>query len=92
MQDSFNLAGLVVAAFLISIPCGYVRELFRKFSLPWLFFAHLPIPLVIYLRHQAGFGWHVIPFTLGSAVAGQMVGGWYKRRSIHGRKAPKRQP
>gem|GEM_PF-2182595 len=54
--------------------------------------AYLPIPLVVYLRHLAGFGWRVIPFTLGGAVAGQIVGGWYKRRIRHGRKTTKRQP
>lgn len=91
MQDSINLAGLVVAAFLVSIPCGYLRESCRKFSLPWLFLAHLPIPLVVHLRHLAGFSWKVIPFTLLAAVGGQMVGGWYKRRNAHGTKTTKRQ-
>lgn len=92
MQDAFSLAGLVIGAFLVSIPCGYIRESFKKFSIPWLFLAHLPIPLVVHFRHLAGFDWRVIPFTLAGAVAGQMVGGWYKRRMVHGRKAPKRQP
>ncbi len=92
MQDSFNFAGLVMGAFLASIPCGYLRESFKKFSLPWLFLAHLPIPLVVHFRHLAGFGWRVIPFTLAAAIGGQIVGGWYKRRMIHGRKASQRQP
>lgn len=92
MQDSFALAGLVIGAFLLSIPCGYIRESFKKFSIPWLFLAHLPIPLVVHFRQLAGFGWRVIPFTLLSAIAGQMVGGMYKRRMKHGRKASQRQP
>lgn len=92
MQDSFALAGLVLFAFLVSIPCGYIRESYKKFSLPWLVMAHLPIPLVVIMRHKTGFSWHVIPLTLGGAVAGQIVGGWYKRRMVHGRKSPKRQP
>jgi hypothetical protein len=92
MQDSFALAGLVIGAFLTSIPCGYLRESFKKFSIPWLFLAHLPIPLVVHFRHLAGFGWRVIPLTLASAVAGQMLGGMFKRRMTHGRKASKRQP
>lgn len=92
MQDSFNFAALVIGAFMVSLPCGYVRENFRKFSLPWLFLAHLPIPLVVHFRHLAGFGWRVIPFTLVSAVAGQIVGGRYKRRMVHGRKTSQRQP
>jgi hypothetical protein len=92
MQDSFTLAGLLLFAFLVSIPCGYLRESFRKYTFSWFFLVHLPIPLVVYLRHLAGFGWRVIPFTLGGAVAGQIVGGWYKRRIRHGRKTTKRQP
>ncbi len=91
MQDSFNFAALVIGAFMVSLPCGYVREGFRKFSLPWLFLAHLPIPLVVHFRHLAGFGWRVIPFTLASAVAGQIMGGRYKRRMVHGRKTSQRQ-
>lgn len=92
MQDAFSLAGLVLLAFIVSIPCGYLRESFRKFSFPWLLMAHLPIPLVYHLRHLAGFDWHVIPLTLTSAIGGQMLGGWYKRRVRRGRKASERVP
>lgn len=91
MQDSFTFAGLVVAAFLVSIPCGYIRESFKKFSIPWLFLAHLPIPFVVHFRKMAGFGWKVIPFTLFSAVAGQIIGGIYKRRMGRERKTTKRE-
>lgn len=83
MQDAFSLVNLILLAFIISIPCGYVREYFRKFSIGWLLMAHMPIPLVYHLRHMAGFGWQIIPFTLASAVLGQMVGSWIKRRIKH---------
>lgn len=92
VQDSFLVAGLVLLAFLLSVPCGYLRESVRKFSLLWFVLVHLPIPLVYHLRLWAGLSWRVIPLTLGGAIAGQLVGGWYKRRIKHGRKAPKRQP
>lgn len=92
MQDAFTLAGLVLLAFIVSIPCGYLRESFRKFSLTWILMAHLPIPMVYHLRHLAGFDWQVIPLTLISAIGGQMLGGWYKRRARCGCKAIKRQP
>ncbi len=92
MQDSFALAGLVIAAFLISLPCGFFRESFKKFSIPWLFLVHLPIPLVIHFRYLTGFSWRVIPFTLGAAIAGQVLGGKYKRRLKHVDKKTKRQP
>ena len=92
MQDSFSLVSLVLLAFTVSIPCGYVRESFKKFSLFWLLAAHLPIPMVYHMRQMAGFDWHVIPLTLASAIGGQMLGGWYKRRVRNGRKTSQRQP
>ncbi len=92
MQDSFRLAGLLVLAFSISIPCGYWRESFRKYSFGWFLMIHLPIPLVVIMRIAAGFSLRVIPLTLGSAVAGQVVGGWYRRRIRRGGKTTKRTP
>lgn len=79
MQAPILLAGVIALAFLISIPCGYIREAYPKFSLMWFLMVHLPIPLVIIIRVSAGFDWHVVPFTLGSAVAGQIVGGMVRR-------------
>jgi len=58
----------------------------------WFVLIHLPIPLVVHMRMMAGFSWQVVPLTLGSAVAGQIVGGWYKRRMRGGRKTTKRAP
>lgn len=92
VQDSFLLAGLVLAAFFISIPCGYLRESFRKYSLIWFLLIHLPIPLVVHMRMLAGFSWRIVPLTLMAAIAGQVVGGWYKRRIRHGRKKTQRAP
>ncbi len=89
MQNAFALSGLIIAAFLVSIPCGYLRENFRKFSIPWLFMAHLPIPMVIILRHLAGFGWPIIPLTLLSVIAGQIVGARLKRRMTHEKETTK---
>lgn len=90
VQGPFLLAGLLVLAFLISIPCGYLRESFRKYSLMWFVLIHLPIPLVVHMRTMAGFSWRVVPLTLGSAIAGQMVGAWYKRRMRGSKKTAKR--
>ena len=92
MQDSFSLVSLVLLAFIVSVPCGYVRESFKKFSLFWLLSAHIPIPMVYHMRQVAGFDWQVIPLTLASAIGGQMLGGWYKRRIRRGRKTSQRQP
>ncbi|MDY0300801.1 MAG: hypothetical protein RBQ99_04340 [Trichlorobacter sp.] len=80
MQDAFSFIILILLAFIASIPCGYIREYFRKFSIPWLLMAHMSIPLIYHMRNISGFGWKVIPFTLASAILGQIIGGKIKRR------------
>lgn len=75
MQVSILLVvGLIVLAFLISLPCGYLRQNYDKFSFMWFLLIHIPIPFIVMLRLGAGFDWHVIPLTLGGSIAGQIVG------------------
>ena len=81
MQASIPLiTGLVILAFLISVPCGYIRQNYEKYSFMWFLLIHLPIPFIVLLRIEAGFDWHVIPLTLAGSVAGQIVGGVVSRR------------
>lgn len=80
MQASLTIIGLIVLAFLISIPCGYLRENYTKFSFMWFLLIHIPIPFIVLLRLVAGISWHVIPLTLGGSIAGQVVGGVLNRR------------
>ena len=80
MQATITLIGLIILAFAVSVPCGYLRQNYKKYSFMWFLLIHLPIPFIILLRLKAGFGWHVIPFTLGGSVAGQIVGGIVSRR------------
>ena len=84
MQASIPLiTGLVILAFLISVPCGYIRQNYVKYSFMWFLLIHLPIPFIVLLRIGAGISWHVIPLTLAGSVAGQIAGGavnrWWKR-------------
>jgi hypothetical protein len=88
MQSIISIVGLVVMAFIISIPCGYVRENFPKYSIMWWVMIHLPIPVIVLLRIKAGLNWHYIPLTLGSAVAGQIIGGAVNRRRKQNAKTP----
>ncbi|MBI5484222.1 MAG: hypothetical protein HY888_07155 [Deltaproteobacteria bacterium] len=80
MQDSIPLLGTVVLAFVISIPCGYLRQNFRKYSFMWFFLIHVPIPFIVLLRVKAGVSWHYIPLTLAGSIAGQLLGGIISRR------------
>lgn len=80
MQVAITFFGIIFLAFIISVPCGYLRENFRKFSFMWFLLIHLPIPFIILLRVKAGLGWQFIPLTLGGSVAGQIIGSRISRR------------
>ena len=80
MQESLNAIGLIAMAFVISIPCGYLRQNYRKYSFMWFLLIHIPIPFIVLLRIEAGISWHIIPLTLAGSVAGQIVGGVLSRR------------
>ena len=80
MHSVAALAGLILFGFLVNIPLGYIRQNCEKFSFGWYFYIHISIPFIIYLRVKSGFGWYIIPFTIGAAVGGQIVGGIINRR------------
>ncbi len=88
MQSIISIVGLVALTLIISIPCGYARQYTAKYSLMWWVLIHLPIPIIVLLRIKAGLNWHFIPLTLGSSVAGQIVGGALNRRRNQNVKAP----
>ena len=79
MQVPLSIVDLVSLAFAMNVPCGYLRENYKKFSLMWWVLVHISIPFIIFLRIRAGLSWHVIPLTLGASVAGQIAGGRFNR-------------
>lgn len=81
-DQTLSLAALLVFAFGVNIPLGYLRETSRKFSLHWFVLIHLSIPFIVALRSMFGFGWPLIPFTLACAVAGQLIGSRIRRRTL----------
>ena len=88
MHSMISILGLVVLALVISIPCGYARQNYSKYSFMWWILIHLPIPIIVLLRIKAGLNWHFIPLTLGSSVAGQIIGGAVNRRRKQNAKTP----
>jgi hypothetical protein len=80
MDSVILIIGLVILALIISIPCGYIRQNYKKYSFMWFLLIHLPIPFIVLLRLKAGISWHFIPLTLGGSVAGQIMGGAVSRR------------
>ncbi|MEI6213469.1 MAG: hypothetical protein WCP10_05120 [Desulfuromonadales bacterium] len=80
MQGSILIIGLLVLAFLVSLPCGYIRQNYPKYSFFWFVLIHIPIPLIVLMRIKAGLSWHYIPLTLAGSIVGQIVGGRFRRR------------
>lgn len=74
------LLGILCFALFSNIPLGYLREGVPRFSLHWFLYVHLSIPFIIGLRLANGISWRAIPFTLGLAVAGQLIGSRARRR------------
>jgi len=74
-----------VGTLLINVPCGYFRAGYKKLSLMWFLFIHLPVPFVIFLRHLNGIEltWTLAPFLFGSYFLGQFLGKkWRKMRML----------
>lgn len=80
ITQAFQLSNLLLVAFLLNVPLGYLRESCARYSVRWFVYIHLSIPIIVLLRMTYGFDWPVIPFTLGCAVVGQLLGGRMKRR------------
>ena len=80
MHAVFTLGGLILLALCINLPLGYLRQSYEKFTFGWYFYVHISIPIIIYLRIKSGYSWKFIPITLGAAIAGQVLGGRYRRR------------
>ena len=74
MQVLITIIGLVFLAFIVSVPCGYLRQNYKKYSFMWFLLLHLPIPFIVLLRVKAGLDMRVIPLTVCGSVAGQILG------------------
>ncbi|MGA2193035.1 MAG: hypothetical protein ABSG42_06640 [Nitrospirota bacterium] len=67
---------LIAAALLMNLPLGYMRQGVRKLSLAWFVSVHASIPFIILLRvFWLKISYWYIPFSLGFAVVGQIIGG-----------------
>jgi hypothetical protein len=79
MHPLLVLSGLMLLALFINLPLGYLRQSYEKFTFGWYFYVHISIPVIVYLRIKSGYSWKYIPLTLGAAVAGQLLGGRFRR-------------
>lgn len=78
------LAFILSFALLSNIWLGYLRQGVRKRSPLWFLYIHLSIPFIIALRLYLGFNWHIIPLTISCAVAGQLAGGFWRKKNVQG--------
>ena len=82
MQTVLQAAALIVIATVVNIPLGFQRQSYPKFSFAWYFYIHISIPAIIYFRVKTGLGWEFIPFSITSAIIGQVIGGrMYRKRN-----------
>ena len=71
---------LILIAFIINLPFGYMRAKSRKFSTAWFLYIHIPVPFIIAARWILGLGILAIPFSLTADIAGQLVGGKFYQK------------
>lgn len=74
----YLIASLVL---MLNLPFGYWRASVRKFSMPWIFAIHLPVPMIVALRIYSGLGWRLMtfPVLIGSFFLGQFIGGKFRK-------------
>ena len=71
---------LSLTAFWANIPMGYIRANCPQFSFRWLFWIHASIPLIIFMRVTLGTSKWFIPVCIFWAIAGQIIGGRWRRK------------
>lgn len=77
-------AGLAAFSFLCNLPLGRWRVTLKRYSVPWFVAVHLSIPFVLMLRLKMGLNAWFILLSLGTAIVGQLVGGWLSGRNRNG--------
>jgi hypothetical protein len=66
---------LAVITFLFNLPFGYARARAKRYSFRWFLFIHVPIPVIFLIRTISHIEMRYIPFFIGAAVIGQILGG-----------------
>ena len=69
-----------VVSLVVNIPCGYIRENYKKFSWMWLFWIHASIPVIVYLRITLKTSTLFIPVCIALAVIGQILGKYLRTK------------
>jgi hypothetical protein len=78
-MNYYILLAVALSVAVVNIPFGYLRQGYPPYSYGWFFYAHITVSAVIYLRVKTGYSWKLLPVILCFAIAGQLIGGRYKR-------------
>ena len=73
---------VTLLVFLINLPFGALRAKYKKFTLMWWIYIHIPVPFVILLRiySDIGFAFYTYPLLVGAFFGGQLIGRKYLAR------------
>jgi hypothetical protein len=66
---------IILLAFLINLPFGYMRKRSKKYSFKWFLAIHLPVPLIVITRLLFHVDYNYIPLFILSSIFGQILGG-----------------
>lgn len=66
---------IILFAFILNLPFGYLRRRSRKYSLKWFVYIHMPVPIIIAARIISNTDYKFIPLFIIASVIGQFFGG-----------------
>lgn len=66
---------LILLAFMINLPFGYLRKKSKKYSLRWFLYIHIPVPIIVISRILFHIDYKFIPLFILAAISGQYLGG-----------------
>ncbi len=66
---------IIVLAFVLNLPFGYLRSRSKKYSLKWFIYIHMPVPIVVLARLISQTDYNFIPLFIIAAIVGQFFGG-----------------
>ena len=70
---------IIGTTLVLNVICGVFRS--KSDTFWWrLFYIHLPIPFIVWMRLSFNISWKIIPFLVGVAVAGQFGGGMFNNK------------
>lgn len=75
MKNMLAVLLIMLLAFAVNIPLGYLRSRSRRYSVRWYVYVHLSIPIIVLARILSQTEYKYIPLFLLSAAAGQYLGG-----------------